>query len=88
MSVRKFKTYEDAEKALWNFHPDENYLRRAAEFLRFASRLRPMRCEKGILKFRSIAEANRHREDWELAQAIELQRQRSAMQQSESGTSA
>ena len=76
MPVYKFKSFEEAEKALWNFHPDEKYYKRVAELWAFANKLNPMSCSKGIFKYRSIEEANKAREDWELAQAKKVQLQR------------
>jgi hypothetical protein len=69
MPVYKYKTFEDAERALWNFHPDEAYFNRVAELWRFADRLSPIEYPKGIFRFRSIEEANQQRYEWELTQA-------------------
>ena len=69
MPVQKFKTFEEAEKALWNFKPDDAYLARIAELWDFATKLNPISYPKGIFKFKTIEEANKHREEVELAQA-------------------
>jgi hypothetical protein len=69
MPVQKFKTFEEAEKALWNFKPDDTYLARVAELWDFANKLNPISYPKGIFKFKTIEEANQHREEVELAQA-------------------
>jgi hypothetical protein len=69
MPVQKFKTFEEAEKALWNFKPDDAYLARVAELWDFANKLNPISYPKGIFKFKTIEEANKHREEVELAQA-------------------
>jgi hypothetical protein len=76
MPVQKFKTFEEAEKALWNFHPDEAYYARVAELWDFANKLNPISYPKGIFKFRTIEEANKHREEWELAYAIKKQKEK------------
>ncbi len=67
MPVQKFKTFEEAEKALWTFSPDDAYFARVAELWDFANKLNPVSYPKGIFKFRTIEEANKHREEVELA---------------------
>ncbi|MFQ6113318.1 MAG: hypothetical protein ACE5NG_04410 [bacterium] len=76
MPVFKYKTFEEAERALWNFHPDEAYFRNVAELWDFANELCPINYPKGIFKFRNIEEANKQREEWELAYAIKLRSKR------------
>jgi hypothetical protein len=73
MPVQKFKTFEEAEKALWNFYPDEEYYARVAELWDFADKLNPISCPNRVFKFRTIEEANKHREEWELAHAQKKQ---------------
>ena len=38
MPVYKYKTFEEAESALWNFRPDEAYFSRVAELWNFANK--------------------------------------------------
>ena len=71
MPVQKFKTFEEAEKALMNFKPDDAYLARVGELWDFANKLNPIYFPKGIFKFKTIEEANKHREEIELAHARE-----------------
>ena len=78
MPIYKYKTFEAAERALWNFHPDAAYYKKVAELWRFAHKLRPMKYPRGVFKFRTMEEANRHRDEIELAFAKELQRRRMA----------
>ena len=70
MPIFKYKTFDEAEKALWNFSPDEVYYQRVAELWDFANKLFPITYPKGIFKFKNIEEANKHREELELAQAL------------------
>ncbi len=67
MPVQKFKTFEEAELALLNLHPDDAYFARVAELWNFADKLNHISYPKGIFKFKTIEEANRHREETELA---------------------
>lgn len=78
MPVYKFKSHEDAEAALWTFSPDAAYYKRVAALWRFANRLNPISYPAGLYKFRSLEEANRHREEIELAQARALRARRRA----------
>lgn len=72
MPVYKYKTFEEAERALWNFHPDEAYFKQVSDLWEFANTLNPIRYPRGIFKFKNIEEANKHRDDIELAHAKNL----------------
>jgi hypothetical protein len=69
MPIKKFKTFEEAELALMNFNPDDKYLARVGELWEFANKLNPISYPKGIFKFKTIEEANKHREEIELDHA-------------------
>ena len=69
MPVYKFRTFEDAEKALWNFNPDEIYFAQIAELWAFADKLSRPIYPGGIFKFKSLDDANRHRDEVELKHA-------------------
>jgi len=66
MPIFKYHSFKEAEKSLWNFHPDEEYLQKVAELWKFAAELYPIEYPKGIFKFKSIEEANEHRKKIEL----------------------
>jgi hypothetical protein len=76
MPIQKFKTFEEAEKALWNFQPNDAYYARVAELWDFANKLNPISYPKGIFKFRTIEEANSHREELERAHARKKQEEK------------
>jgi len=48
MPIYKYKTFEEAEKALWNLHPDEKYYDRIAELWDFADELSSLNYPQGI----------------------------------------
>ncbi|MBI1930716.1 hypothetical protein HYR99_41530 [Candidatus Poribacteria bacterium] len=73
MPVYKYKTFEEAESALWNFHPNAAYFNQVAELWKFANQLCPITYPQGIFKYRSIEEANQQRDEWELAHAKRVQ---------------
>ncbi|MDQ1352381.1 MAG: hypothetical protein QG657_2687 [Acidobacteriota bacterium] len=75
MPIQKFKTFEDAEKALLNAYPDDAYFARVAELWNFADKLNRISYPKGIFKFKTIEEANRHREELDLAHIRKKQKE-------------
>ena len=78
MAVYKYKTFEEAEQALWNFHPDEAHFKRVAELWNFANTICPIHYPQGIFKYRNIAEANKQQDEWERAHARQLRLQRNS----------
>lgn len=59
MGVTKFRTFEEAEQALWCISPDAAYFERVRAMFEVAERLRPRNFRPGITKFCSIEEKNR-----------------------------
>ncbi len=77
MPVFKYKSFEEADRALWNFHPDAEYYKQVAALWRFANKLSPIKYPQGVFKFRSIEEANKHRDEFELVHAKKVRARRS-----------
>ena len=73
MPVYKYRTFEEAERALWNFSPDEAYFKRVAQLWAFADQLNSIIYPSGIFKFHTLEEANKHRYELELAHAKSVQ---------------
>jgi hypothetical protein len=66
MPVQKFRSFEDARRALWMDRSDRGLLRRARALLVFCRRLAgDFPFPSGVRKFRSIEEANAERAHWE-----------------------
>lgn len=62
MPVRKFRTLEEAEKALWRKPFDPENLRIAASVTTMAMRLAGVTLPKGVFRYRSLDDANCERE--------------------------
>lgn len=73
MPVYKYKTFDEAEQALWNFSPDGEYYHRVSELWNFANQLNPIVYPRGVFKFTTLEEANRHRENIEIEHAKKVQ---------------
>ncbi len=76
MPICKYKSFEEADKVHWNLNPDENYYQRIAELWEFANKLSSIEYPKGIFKFKTIEEANQHRDNIEIAHAKQLRAKR------------
>ena len=61
MSIQKFKSFEEAEKALWVSNPDAAYFKRVRAFYKLFSKLSKFSYPKGVHKFRNLEEAEQHR---------------------------
>jgi hypothetical protein len=61
MSVQKFKSFEEAEKALWALNPDGAYYKKVRAFYRLFAKLSKFSYPKGVYKFRSLEEADEHK---------------------------
>ena len=70
MAIEKFKSFEDAERALWCFEPDDEYYKQVAQLWNLANRLCPPNFPRGIFKYRTREEANKQKEEWILANAL------------------
>ncbi|MHB1688821.1 MAG: hypothetical protein ACYCVH_15815 [Ignavibacteriaceae bacterium] len=61
MPVQKFKSFDEASKALWNFNPGPDYYKKISAFYKLFFHLSRVRATHGIFKFRNQHEANKHR---------------------------
>jgi len=56
MGISKFKSFEDAERALWEFKPDHQYFERVRALFDLSEHLLHREYQPGIRKFHSLAE--------------------------------
>ena len=65
MPVRKFRGVEEIEEGLWREPNDPALWRAIAAVWTFAERTVPRRFPPGVYRHRSIADAERLREEWQ-----------------------
>ena len=70
MPVYRYKTFEEADQALWNFDPDQNYFNQIHQLFIIADKLNAIKCQPGVLKYHTIEEAQEHRLDMEIKAAV------------------
>jgi len=85
MPVYKYTSFEKAKRALWNFHPDRTYFEQVAELWNLADNIAPISYPQGIFRYRTIEEANRQREEWEIAHAKNVLLERRLLHPDEMG---
>ncbi|HQL42672.1 MAG TPA: hypothetical protein PL073_02100 [Spirochaetota bacterium] len=68
--ICKFKTFDEAQRALWNFNPDAKYYEQVRQLFLLSSKLYPLHCRRGIFLFKTIEEANEFRKQEELTRAL------------------
>jgi len=59
MGVTKFRTFEEAEQALWNVAPDAEYFAQVRKMFELMERLRSHTFQPGVTKYSSIDEKDR-----------------------------
>jgi len=65
MPIQKFKSFKEAQMALWCYTPDEAYYKSAKDFWNTIERLPPLKkWPQGITKYKSTAEAATAKDNW------------------------
>ena len=61
MSIKKYKTFEEAEKELWVMEPDNNYYKKILKLFdnRIFSNVKKLK--KGVFKYKTFEEAEKDR---------------------------
>lgn len=54
MPIKRYNTFEDAQKDLWNIETDDKYYLKLKALFRFWGLLRTKKIKKGIQKFVNI----------------------------------
>jgi hypothetical protein len=64
MPVERFRSLDEARRALWVARDDPKLAARIRRLWSISSRLVPLGIPRGVRKFRRIEEANRERDAW------------------------
>ena len=64
MPVQRFRSFEEARRALWLAPGDPKLWARIRSLWDFAGRVAPCAIPRGVRKFRTLEEANQDRERW------------------------
>jgi len=75
-SIQKFRTFEEADEALYCFEPSQEYFERVARLWDFVDWLCPREYAHGIFRYSSIEEANEQSEEWLQANARVMRKPR------------
>ncbi|MFN3739364.1 MAG: hypothetical protein ACK4TF_01665 [Thermodesulfovibrionales bacterium] len=62
MPFKRFRTFEEAERDLWNFYPDQEWVKRAFRIFRLLRFRKKRPVKRGIRKFKTIEEAEVERD--------------------------
>ena len=61
MPIKKFTSFEEDAKELWNLKPDVKYYDKLRELFRFWSKLNNRSIRKGLQKYKSFKEFNENK---------------------------
>ena len=64
MPIQRFRTFDEARRALWVDSHDAGLANRIRRLWDFARRLSPGSPVRGLRKFRTLDEARRERDEW------------------------
>jgi hypothetical protein len=70
MAVYKYKTFSEAERALWVFKPGKEYYKRLGEHFLVSEKICPPSFPRGIYKYKSFAEAQKQKMEWLIENAV------------------
>ncbi len=68
MTVKKYKTFEEAEKDLWILSPDKEYFKKILKLFDNKLCCKVRKCPKGVFKYKTFEEAENERFKWLLSQ--------------------
>jgi len=61
MQIQKFKTYEEASSALWNFNPGKEYFQQITSLFNLYNRVTKFSFPHGVFKYHNLKEAEEHK---------------------------
>jgi len=65
MPIQKFKSFQEAEEALWCFRPNMAYYQSLRQFWDTIARLHPLKkYPHGITRYKSTVEADQKMDEW------------------------
>jgi hypothetical protein len=70
VAIYKYKSFAEAERALWVFKPGNGYYQRLAGYFLLAEKLSPPPFPRGIHKYRSFESAQQQKMEWLLENAV------------------
>lgn len=74
----RFRTFEDAERALHVRERGPDLWKRIASLWEFSARLSPPRYPAGLYRYRTLDDAQRERQRWAVEQAARVRKSRSS----------
>ena len=66
MPLEKYKSFEDAERALWCFNPDKDYFNRIEKLFILAKALHKTKYPQGVHKYKTFEEAQQALDKWRI----------------------
>lgn len=70
--IYKFKTFDEAQKNIWNVEPDEEYYKQIRLLSAMAFTINPPQCKRGLFLFKTIEEANEFRLKDQIEKAVKF----------------
>ena len=67
--IQKFRSFDEADEALYCFEPNQEYYERVARLWDFVDWVCPREYSRGIFRYGSIEEANEQADEWLQANA-------------------
>lgn len=70
MTVNKYRTFEEAHKAIWRFETNDSYFKELRRLFEFFGRINPPGYPSGIFKHKDLDSANRQIAEWDVLNGL------------------
>jgi hypothetical protein len=70
MPVTKFRSFQKAEKSLWQFKPDDAYFTNLRRLFELSEKLNRPAYPAGIFKYPDLDSANRQKAEWDIGNGL------------------